>query len=111
MLARTSVGWHSLERASDGNLVAIAALTLGCIERAVGALQQRLGGHRRSLAKRDADTRRHLQRLPSGEELATRRRDDLAGDEAAFLAAVNAFEHDDELVAGEPRDEIGRAHR
>jgi hypothetical protein len=81
------------------------------IQRAIGALQQCVGRGRERVPECDADAGRHADDVVAGTGLAAHRSDDLAGDDPTFFPRVNPFEDDDELVAGEARDDIGRAHR
>src|SRR5690242_14192349 len=106
-------GFYRLDRGRslDRDLERIPPVPLRGVERAVGPLEQRLGRRGVALAERDADAGRHLDRRVAREERRAHRGDDLARDEAALLARVDALEDDDELVAGEPRDEIGGPHR
>src|SRR5690348_15442782 len=76
------------------DLVGIAPVTLRRVERAVGTLEQRLGRCLSAVAECHADARRHLHRRIAGNEFGSHGGDDLARDEAALLARVDAFEDD-----------------
>src|SRR5690348_7553938 len=103
--ARTLVDLRGVE------MEGIAARLLGAIHRRVGGREQRLDIAAIGGEKRNADARGDEELVAADGDRAAELLEHFLRDDARVLRTRKIREHDRELVAGDARDRVARAHR
>ena len=99
-----------LVHARGEELEVVPPLLLGVIHRRVGVFHQGLAVVAVGRENADPDARRRVQRVPVDHVVAGERLQDLAGHRRRVRPGLHPRQHDHELVAAEPRDDVALAH-
>src|SRR5665647_2339220 len=104
----------ALKQVGVEDVVLVPAAFLRAVHGGIGATQELVGAHVRFVDKvdpGDADARGQGEGVCVGRDLATDDGGDPAGNGAQVFQAVVLFEQDDELVAADACDGVGRSQR